>query len=75
MSLGHGRGRPARSAGRRHAVARRADLREAHLAMELLAATGQVSSMEVVEVNPIADHQQAAAQTSPVRHLRADGDA
>ena len=31
--------------------------REAHLAMELLAATGQVSSMEVVEVNPIADHE------------------
>ncbi|MBV8085893.1 MAG: arginase [Chloroflexi bacterium] len=31
--------------------------REAHLAMELLAASGQVSSMEVVEVNPIADHE------------------
>jgi arginase len=31
--------------------------REAHLAMEVLAATGQVSSMEVVEVNPIADHE------------------
>jgi arginase len=31
--------------------------REAHLAMEILAATGQVSSMEVVEVNPIADHE------------------
>lgn len=31
--------------------------REAHLAMELLAATGQVSAMEVVEVNPIADHE------------------
>src|SRR5262249_43096449 len=31
--------------------------REAHLAMELLAATGLVSSMEVVEVNPIADHE------------------
>jgi arginase len=31
--------------------------REAHLAMELLAATGQVSSMEVVEVNPIHDHE------------------
>ncbi|MDE3077714.1 MAG: arginase [Chloroflexota bacterium] len=29
--------------------------REAHLAMELLAASGLVSSMEVVEVNPIAD--------------------
>jgi arginase len=31
--------------------------REAHLAMELLADTGQVSSMEVVEVNPIHDHE------------------
>ncbi|MBV9596168.1 MAG: arginase [Chloroflexi bacterium] len=31
--------------------------REAHLAMEVLAATGEVSSMEVVEVNPIADHE------------------
>jgi arginase len=31
--------------------------REAHLAMELLADTGQVSSMELVEVNPIADHE------------------
>jgi arginase len=31
--------------------------REAHLAMELLAATGLVSSMEVAEVNPIHDHE------------------
>ena len=31
--------------------------REAHLAMELLAASGEVTSMEVVEVNPIADHE------------------
>ena len=31
--------------------------REAHLAMELLAASGEVVSMEVVEVNPIADHE------------------
>jgi arginase len=31
--------------------------REAHLAMEVLAATREVSSMEVVEVNPIADHE------------------
>jgi len=31
--------------------------REAHLAMELLAASGRVASMEVVEVNPIADHE------------------
>jgi arginase len=31
--------------------------REAHLAMELLASTGMVSAMEVVEVNPIHDHE------------------
>jgi arginase len=31
--------------------------REAHLTMELLAATGQVTSMDVVEVNPIHDHE------------------
>jgi len=31
--------------------------REAHLAMEVLAATGQVTSMEVAEVNPIHDHE------------------
>jgi arginase len=31
--------------------------REAHLAMELVAATDLVSSMEVVEVNPIHDHE------------------
>lgn len=31
--------------------------REAHLAMELLARTGQVSSMELAEVNPIHDHE------------------
>jgi arginase len=31
--------------------------REAHLAMELLADTGLIASMEVVEVNPIADHE------------------
>ena len=31
--------------------------REAHLAMELLAGSGLVSSMEVAEVNPIHDHE------------------
>ena len=31
--------------------------REAHLAMELLASSGQVRSMEVTEVNPIHDHE------------------
>ncbi|MCA1644593.1 MAG: arginase [Chloroflexi bacterium] len=36
--------------------------REAHLAMELLADTGQVSSMEVVEVNPIHDHENRTAK-------------
>jgi arginase len=36
--------------------------REAHLAMEVLAATGMVSSMELVEVNPIADHENRTGQ-------------
>jgi arginase len=36
--------------------------REAHLAMELLADAGQVSSMEVVEVNPIRDHENRTAK-------------
>jgi arginase len=36
--------------------------REAHLAMELLAATGRVASMELVEVNPIADHENRTAK-------------
>ncbi len=36
--------------------------REAHLAMELLAATGQISAMEVVEVNPIHDHENRTAK-------------
>ena len=36
--------------------------REAHLAMELLADAGQVSSMEVVEVNPIHDHENRTAK-------------
>ena len=31
--------------------------REAHLAMELLAATAQITSLEVAEVNPIHDHE------------------
>jgi len=31
--------------------------REAHLAMEVLATSGQVTSMEVAEVNPIHDHE------------------
>ena len=36
--------------------------REAHLAMELLAATGEVCAMEVVEVNPIHDHENRTAK-------------
>jgi arginase len=36
--------------------------REAHLAMELLAASDQVSAMEVVEVNPIHDHENRTAR-------------
>jgi arginase len=36
--------------------------REAHLAMEMLADTGKVVSVELVEVNPILDHQNATAR-------------
>jgi arginase len=47
--------------------------REAHLAMELLAATGQVRSMEVVEVNPIADHENRTAKLAAELILSALG--
>jgi arginase len=47
--------------------------REAHLAMELLAATGQVSSMEMVEVNPIADHENRTARLAEELILSALG--
>jgi arginase len=36
--------------------------REAHLAMELAAEAGIVGSLEVVEVNPILDRENATAQ-------------
>ena len=36
--------------------------REAQLAMELIADTGQLVSMDVVEVNPILDRENATAQ-------------
>jgi arginase len=38
--------------------------REAHLAMELLADTGRVSSVDVVELNPCLDHENATARLS-----------
>jgi len=36
--------------------------REAHLAMEVIAASGQLVSMDAVEVNPILDRENATAQ-------------
>ena len=36
--------------------------REAHLAMELVAESGLVTSLELVEVNPILDHENATAK-------------
>jgi arginase len=36
--------------------------REAHLAMEMLADTGKLLSLELVEVNPILDHQNGTAR-------------
>jgi arginase len=47
--------------------------REAHLAMELLAQTGLVSSMEVVEVNPIHDHENRTAKLAAELILSALG--
>src|SRR4029077_510848 len=47
--------------------------REAHLAMEVLAATGEVSSMEMVEVNPIADHENRTARLASELILSALG--
>jgi arginase len=47
--------------------------REAHPAMELLAATGLVSSMEVVEVNPIRDHENRTAKLAAELILSALG--
>ncbi len=38
------------------------DYREAHLAMELLAESGKVTSMDMVEVNPILDEQNRTAE-------------
>jgi arginase len=35
--------------------------REAHLAMELVAESGLLSCLEIVEVNPILDRQNATA--------------
>jgi len=36
--------------------------REAHLAMELIADSGKLSSLELMEVNPILDHMNATAE-------------
>jgi len=38
------------------------DYREAHLIMELVSAAGVMSSLEVVEINPILDDRNASAQ-------------
>ena len=47
--------------------------REAHLAMELLADTGLVTSMEVAEVNPIHDHENRTAKLAAELILSALG--
>jgi arginase len=47
--------------------------REAHLAMELLASSGLVSSMEVAEVNPIHDHENRTARLAEELILSALG--
>jgi arginase len=40
------------------------DYREAHLALELIAEAGVLSSLDVVEVNPILDHENETAKTA-----------
>jgi len=47
--------------------------REAHLAMELIAQTNQMASMDVVEVNPILDAHNATAELAAVLTLSAFG--
>lgn len=47
--------------------------REAHLAMELIAHTNQMMSMDVVEVNPILDTHNATAELAVVLTLSAFG--
>ncbi len=47
--------------------------REAHLAMEMLAQTGDLASLEVVEVNPIADHANRTGQLAEELILSALG--
>lgn len=47
--------------------------REAHLAMELLAATGAVRSIDLVEVNPILDERNATAELAVELGLSALG--
>ncbi|GAB4448277.1 MAG: arginase [Chloroflexi bacterium OHK40] len=47
--------------------------REAHLAMELLAATGAIRSIDLVEVNPILDERNATAELAVELGLSALG--
>jgi arginase len=47
--------------------------REAHLAMELVAESGLLGSLEIVEVNPILDRQNATAQLAVELAARAFG--
>ena len=48
--------------GTRHACEGRfEDYREAHLVMEMLYESGRLSSIEMVEINPILDHRNQTA--------------
>ena len=57
----HGRRRPADAPGVGTPVPGGITYREAHLAMEMLAESGLMGSMQVVEVNPILDREQRTA--------------
>ncbi len=49
------------------------DYRESHLAMEMVAESGQLLGMDVVEVNPILDHQNSTAELGTELILSAFG--
>jgi arginase len=50
-----------------------ATYREGHLAMEMIADTGRMVSMEVVEVNPVLDHANETAVLAAELTLSAFG--
>ena len=48
-------------------------IREAHLAMEMLADTGKLAGMDIVEVNPVLDERNRTAELATELILSALG--